>query len=88
MKTSRFTVYPLFPYLQFTFSAMLNRDQAYQSILDQGMILGLPWGSDPIGEGGGAGREEEEDEEKETLSSDEGERSHDTTERQEVELIT
>jgi hypothetical protein len=35
---------------QFTFSAMLNRDQAYRSILDQGMILGLPWGSDPIGD--------------------------------------
>ena len=38
------------PPLQFTFSAMLNRDQAYRSILDQGMILGLPWGSDPIGD--------------------------------------
>lgn len=37
--------------IQFTFSAMLNRDRAYQSILDQGMILGLPWGSDPIGDG-------------------------------------
>ena len=29
---------------------MLNRDQAHRSILDQGMILGLPWGSDPIGD--------------------------------------
>ena len=40
--------------MQFTFSAMLNRDQAYRSILDQGMILGLPWGSDPIGDSGAA----------------------------------
>jgi hypothetical protein len=39
---------------QFTFSAMLNRDQAYRSILDQGMILGLPWGSDPIGDSAAA----------------------------------
>ena len=67
---------------------MLNRDQAYQSILDQGMILGLPWGSDPIGDGGGAGKEEEDEEEKETLSSDEGERSHDLTEQREVEVVT
>ena len=30
---------------QYLFSAILNRDQAFQSILDQGMILGLPWGT-------------------------------------------
>lgn len=40
---------------QHLFSAILNRDQAYQSILDQGMILGLPWGTDI--EGRGRGRE-------------------------------
>ena len=39
---------------QFTFSAMLNHDQAYRSILDQGMILGLPWVSDPIGDSAAA----------------------------------
>lgn len=33
-------------FLQFLFSAILNRDQAYQSVLDQGTILGLPWGTD------------------------------------------
>ena len=33
---------------------MLNRDQAYRSILDQGMILGRPWGSDPIGDSAAA----------------------------------
>ena len=33
---------------------MLNRDQVYRSILDQGMILGLPWGSDPIGDSAAA----------------------------------
>lgn len=49
--------------MQHLFSAILNRDQAYQSILDQGMILGLPWGTDldPVqrrgrgSEGGGGG---------------------------------
>ena len=29
------------------FGAILHRDQAYQSISDQAMILGLNWGSDP-----------------------------------------
>lgn len=29
------------------FGAILHRDQAYQSICDQAMILGLDWGSDP-----------------------------------------
>ena len=46
---------------QFTFSAMLNRDQAYRSILDQGMILGLPWGSDPIGDNAAAMDGEDDD---------------------------
>ena len=31
------------PYL---FGAILHRDQAYLSICDQAMIIGLPWGSD------------------------------------------
>lgn len=31
---------------KYLFSAILNRDQAYQAILDQAMILGLPWGTD------------------------------------------
>ena len=35
-------------YLQCLFSAILGRDQVYQNILDQGMLLGLPWGSDLI----------------------------------------
>lgn len=34
----------IFP--QYMFSAILGRDQVYQNILDQGMVLGLPWGSD------------------------------------------
>ena len=67
---------------QFTFSAMLNRDMAYQSILDQGMILGLPWGSDPIP---GDSRTVFEDDEKETDESGEGDGSHDLGDRQEVE---
>ena len=46
--------------MQFTFSAMLNRDQAYRSVLDQGMILGLPWGSDPIGDSGAAAMDSDE----------------------------
>ena len=29
------------------FGAILHRDQAYRSILDQGAIRGLPWGTDP-----------------------------------------
>ncbi len=29
------------------FGAILHRDSVHQSILDQGMILGLPWGTDP-----------------------------------------
>ena len=36
--------------LQYMFSAILGRDQVYQTILDHGMILGLSWGSDVIGE--------------------------------------
>jgi len=28
------------------FSAIINRDQVYQFILDQGLLLGLSWGSD------------------------------------------
>ena len=63
---------------------MLNRDQAYQSILDQGMILGLPWGSDPIGDGETG--VDDKDDEKEL--SDEGERSHDLGTQQEVEPVT
>lgn len=34
--------------LQYLFSAILGRDQVYQNILDQGMLLGLPWGSDLV----------------------------------------
>ena len=55
------TNYPLqLLLLQHLFSAILNRDQAYQSVLDQGMILGLPWGTDLEGTreavgGGGKG---------------------------------
>ena len=41
-----FSALSLFVFFQHLFSAILNRDQAYQSILDQGMILGLPWGTD------------------------------------------
>ena len=40
---------------------MLNRDQAYRSILDQGMILGLPWGSDPIGDSAAAMDSDDDD---------------------------
>jgi len=29
------------------FGAILHRDQVYRCILDQGLILGLPWGTDP-----------------------------------------
>ena len=29
------------------YGAILNRDQALESILEQGLILGLPWGADP-----------------------------------------
>ena len=61
---------------------MLNRDLAYQSILDQGMILGLPWGSDPIGDG----QFGIDDDERENPSSNEGEvdGSHDARAQQEV----
>ena len=71
---------------QFTFSAMLNRDQAYRSILDQGMILGLPWGSDPIGDSAAAMDNDGDNEDNEggNPSSDEHEgaedRSHDQLE--------
>ena len=69
---------------QFTFSAMLNRDQAYRSILDQGMILGLPWGSDPIGNSAAAmdGDDDDEDNERGNPSSNEGaeDGSHDQQE--------
>ena len=56
---------------------MLNRDLAYRSILDQGMILGLPWGSDPIGDGQPG---TDDDDEREDPSPDEGveDGSHDT----------
>ena len=69
---------------QFTFSAMLNRDQAYRSILDQGMILGLPWGSDPIGDSTAAMDSDDDnvDNEGGNPSSDEGaeDGSHDQQE--------
>ena len=29
------------------FGAILNRDQVLESIQEQGLILGLPWGGDP-----------------------------------------
>ena len=64
--------------MQFTFSAMLNRDQAYRSILDQGMILGLPWGSDPIGDSGAAATDSDDNDDEQDNeggnppSSDEG----------------
>ena len=29
------------------FGAILNRDQTLESILEQGLMLGLPWGADP-----------------------------------------
>ena len=63
---------------------MLNRDQAYRSILDQGMILGLPWGSDPIGDTAAAMDDVEDDKDNEggNPSSDEGaeDGSHDKQE--------
>ena len=63
------------------FSAMLNRDQAYRSILDQGMILGQPWGSDPIGDSDCAAALDSDDDSDED-SSDEGveDGSHDQQE--------
>ena len=59
---------------------MLNRDLAYRSILDQGMILGLPWGSDPIGDGQPASDGDDDDDERENPSSDDRaeDGSHDT----------
>ena len=62
---------------------MLHRDQAYRSILDQGMILGLPWGSDPIGDSTATMDDEDNDDNKEGKpSSDEGaeDGSHDQQE--------
>ncbi len=35
--------------MQYLFSAILGRDQVYQNVLDQGMVLGLSWGSDITG---------------------------------------
>ena len=67
---------------QFMFSAMLNRDQAYRSILDQGMILGLPWGSDPIGDSAAAMDDDDDDDEDNEGGTDEGveDESHDQQE--------
>ena len=63
---------------------MLNRDRAYRSILDQGMILGLPWGSDPIGDSAAAMDNEDDDKDNEGDNplSDEGaeDGSHDQQE--------
>ena len=82
------SAYQFLPPPQFTFSAMLNRDQAYRSILDQGMILGLPWGSDPIGDSAAAmdsnddNNDDERDNEGGNPSPDEGaeDGSHDQQE--------
>ena len=63
---------------------MLNRDQAYRSILDQGMILGQPWGSDPIGDSAAAMDSDDDNEDNKggNPSSDEGveDGSHDQQE--------
>ena len=56
---------------------MLNRDQAYRSILDQGMILGLPWGSDPIGDSAAAMDSDNDDEENEGGNPSSDERAED-----------
>lgn len=62
---------------------MLNRDQACRSILDQGMILGLPWGSDPIGDSGP--RVDDDGEERSPLPDEgEGDGSRDMREQEEI----
>ena len=33
--------------MQYMFGAILNRDQTLASVLEQGLMLGLPWGADP-----------------------------------------
>lgn len=63
---------------------MLNRDLAHRFILDQGMILGLPWGSDPIGDGQ-PGSDDDDDDERECPPDERAEDgSHDTRDWQEV----